>query len=111
MIFHITQVHTPESCDKDIGGSKTLYVPSAPWSGRCIETPAGELLGPVPDKKYITFNVTDIVKDWISGTHSNHGFLMTSCDESLTHPDATENHLYCLSFYKPELRLKFVSGK
>ena len=25
MIFHITQTHTPESCPKDAGGSKTLY--------------------------------------------------------------------------------------
>ncbi len=28
MIFHITQVHTPESCPKDAGGSKTLYDPN-----------------------------------------------------------------------------------
>lgn len=25
MLFHITQVHTPESCPKDEGGSKILY--------------------------------------------------------------------------------------
>ena len=27
MLFHITQSHTPESCPKDEGGSKTLYNP------------------------------------------------------------------------------------
>ena len=27
MLFHITQTHTPESCPKDEGGSKTLYNP------------------------------------------------------------------------------------
>lgn len=27
MLFHITQVHTPEACPKDVGGSKTLYAP------------------------------------------------------------------------------------
>ena len=25
MLFHITQTHTPETCPKDAGGSKTLY--------------------------------------------------------------------------------------
>ena len=29
MIFHITQVHTPENCPKDAGGSETLYDPNA----------------------------------------------------------------------------------
>ena len=29
MIFHITQTHTPETCPKDEGGSKTLYNPDA----------------------------------------------------------------------------------
>ncbi|MBI4321469.1 MAG: hypothetical protein HY675_23500 [Chloroflexi bacterium] len=29
MLFHITQSHTPESCPKDAGGSKTLYDASA----------------------------------------------------------------------------------
>ena len=28
MLFHITQTHTPESCPKDEGGSKTLYDPN-----------------------------------------------------------------------------------
>ncbi len=28
MIFHITQTHTPETCPKDEGGSKTLYNPN-----------------------------------------------------------------------------------
>jgi hypothetical protein len=27
MLFHITQLHTPELCPKDEGGSKTLYDP------------------------------------------------------------------------------------
>jgi hypothetical protein len=25
MLFHITQTHTPETCPKESGGSKTLY--------------------------------------------------------------------------------------
>ena len=25
MLFHITQIHTPETCPKDEGGSKVLY--------------------------------------------------------------------------------------
>jgi hypothetical protein len=29
MVFLITQEHTPESCPKDKGGSKTLYNPEA----------------------------------------------------------------------------------
>jgi hypothetical protein len=29
MLFMITQKHAPESCPKDVGGSKTLYDPSA----------------------------------------------------------------------------------
>jgi hypothetical protein len=29
MLFLITQTHTPESCPKDEGGSKTLYNPNA----------------------------------------------------------------------------------
>jgi hypothetical protein len=29
MLFHITQSHTPETCPKDEGGSKTLYNPKA----------------------------------------------------------------------------------
>ncbi len=29
MLFHITQSHTPETCPKDEGGSKTLYNPEA----------------------------------------------------------------------------------
>lgn len=29
MLFHVTQVHTPESCPKDVGGSRTLYDPNA----------------------------------------------------------------------------------
>ena len=28
MLFHITQIHTPEHCPKDKGGSKTLYNPN-----------------------------------------------------------------------------------
>lgn len=28
MLFHITQVHTPENCPKDVGGSKILYDPN-----------------------------------------------------------------------------------
>jgi len=28
MLFHITQTHTPETCPKDAGGSKTLYTPN-----------------------------------------------------------------------------------
>lgn len=28
MLFHIKQTHTPESCPKDVGGSKTLYNPN-----------------------------------------------------------------------------------
>lgn len=28
MLFHITQLHTPENCPKDVGGSKTLYDPN-----------------------------------------------------------------------------------
>ena len=28
MIFHITQIHTPETCPKDEGGSKILYNPN-----------------------------------------------------------------------------------
>ena len=27
MLFHITQTHTPETCPKESGGSKTLYNP------------------------------------------------------------------------------------
>ena len=27
MLFHITQTHTPETCPKESGGSKTLYDP------------------------------------------------------------------------------------
>ncbi len=27
MVFHITQVHTPETCPKNAGGSKVLYTP------------------------------------------------------------------------------------
>ena len=27
MVFHITQVHTPETCPKNEGGSKALYTP------------------------------------------------------------------------------------
>lgn len=29
MLFHITQIHSPELCPKDEGGSKTLYNPGA----------------------------------------------------------------------------------
>jgi hypothetical protein len=29
MVFLITQEHTPDSCPKDTGGSKTLYNPEA----------------------------------------------------------------------------------
>ncbi len=28
MLFHITQIHTPENCPKEEGGSKVLYDPS-----------------------------------------------------------------------------------
>jgi hypothetical protein len=28
LLFHITQTHSPESCPKDEGGSKTLYDPN-----------------------------------------------------------------------------------
>ena len=28
MLFHITQTHTPETCPKNAGGSKTLYNPN-----------------------------------------------------------------------------------
>ncbi len=28
MLFHVTQIHTPENCPKDVGGSKTLYDPN-----------------------------------------------------------------------------------
>ena len=28
MLFHITQTHTPETCPKDDGGSKSLYNPT-----------------------------------------------------------------------------------
>ncbi len=28
MLFHITQIHTPETCPKDEGGSKVLYDPN-----------------------------------------------------------------------------------
>ena len=30
MLFHITQVHTPESCPKDSGGSNSLFDPTVP---------------------------------------------------------------------------------
>ncbi|CUR54976.1 hypothetical protein NOCA2220167 [metagenome] len=30
MLFHITQVHTPELCPLDEGGSNSLYDPDAP---------------------------------------------------------------------------------
>ena len=30
MLFHITQVHTPESCPRDEGGSNSLYDDAAP---------------------------------------------------------------------------------
>ena len=30
MLFHITQVHPPELCPKDEGGSNTLFDPHAP---------------------------------------------------------------------------------
>ena len=30
MLFHITQVHTPESCPRDEGGSNSLYEPTVP---------------------------------------------------------------------------------
>ncbi|MBC7897116.1 MAG: hypothetical protein H7066_16985 [Cytophagaceae bacterium] len=30
MLFHITQVHTPDTCPKDEGGSNTLYNPNVP---------------------------------------------------------------------------------
>jgi len=36
MLFMITQAHTPESCPKDEGGSKTLYDANA----ECIEVKA-----------------------------------------------------------------------
>ena len=29
MLFHITQVHTPENCPKNAGGSRDLYDPNA----------------------------------------------------------------------------------
>ena len=29
MLFHVTQTHTPETCPKDEGGSKTLFDASA----------------------------------------------------------------------------------
>ena len=29
MLFHITQVHTPENCPKNAGGSRDLYDPDA----------------------------------------------------------------------------------
>ncbi len=30
MLFHITQVHTPETCPRDEGGSNSLFNPNAP---------------------------------------------------------------------------------
>ena len=30
MLFHITQVHTPETCPRDEGGSNSLYNPNVP---------------------------------------------------------------------------------
>jgi hypothetical protein len=30
MLFHITQVHTPDTCPKDEGGSNTLFNPNVP---------------------------------------------------------------------------------
>jgi hypothetical protein len=30
MLFHITQIHTPEHCPKDEGGSNTLFDADAP---------------------------------------------------------------------------------
>ena len=30
MLFHITQVHTPETCPKDEGGSNSLFNPNVP---------------------------------------------------------------------------------
>jgi len=30
VLFHITQVHTPETCPRDEGGSNTLYDPNVP---------------------------------------------------------------------------------
>ena len=30
MLFHITQVHTPETCPRDDGGSNTLYDATVP---------------------------------------------------------------------------------
>jgi hypothetical protein len=29
MLFHVTQIHTPENCPKNTGGSRTLYDPDA----------------------------------------------------------------------------------
>lgn len=30
MLFHITQVHTPETCPRDEGGSNSLFNPKVP---------------------------------------------------------------------------------
>ncbi len=97
---NVTGYPAPDRC----GGK--LYLLTAPWSGRCIDTP-GYAFATLPNQKDYTLDVTGYVQDWFTGSQPNHGFLLGSVDESFQEPDDFRTNK-CLSWYNAVLTIELL---
>jgi len=85
-----------------IHGAGKLYVLTAPWDGRSIETP-GYFYKDIPQKSgAFSIDVLQQVKDWLNGTEENLGFLVTAAKEDFAHNDEK-----CCTFFVVWLSIEY----
>jgi hypothetical protein len=51
---------------------------SVTWNTRPTVAPAFAVVAPIDDLGYVTCDVTQLVKDWLSGAAANHGIALTN---------------------------------
>lgn len=84
-----------------------VYALTGPWDGKCIDTP-GYQIGEIPwSADTYSVDVTNLVKDWISGAKPNNGLIIGSRFEPF--PDWT--CFLAISWYKATLNVKVIQEK
>jgi len=85
-------------------GAGKLYVMTAPWDGRAIDTP-GYFYKDIPQTPapLIEIDVLQQVKDWLSEAEENMGFLIVGAKEDFGHNDE-----YMVTFFNAELKVRYL---
>ncbi|MFW5895249.1 MAG: DNRLRE domain-containing protein, partial [archaeon] len=97
-----------DTVELEIAPCKTRWYPTVTWSSAPDVYDSYEFTKEVDlnNEGYVTFDISEIVKAWVSGEIKNHGLRIKKVDEE--NGDSVEFSSMESNTYKPEFKVKYL---